>query len=36
MAQYPHRLLNPILVTLAGLLLWGVAVMIFYNIRDRH
>lgn len=36
MAQYPYRLLNPILVTLAGLLLWGVAVMIFYNIRDRH
>lgn len=36
MAQYPHRLLNPILVTLAGLLLWGVAVMVFYNIRDRH
>ncbi len=36
LAQYPHRILNPILVTLAGLLLWGVAVMVFYNIRDRH
>ncbi|WP_245480317.1 RkpR, polysaccharide export protein [Neorhizobium sp. NCHU2750] len=36
MAQYPSRLLNPILVTLGGLLMWGVAVMIFYNIRDRH
>jgi capsular polysaccharide transport system permease protein len=36
MAQYPHRILNPILVLLAGLLAWGVSVMIYYNIRDRH
>ncbi len=36
MAQYPSRILNSILVLLGALLAWGVAVMAYYNIRDRN
>lgn len=36
LAQYPSRLLNSILVLLGALLAWGVAVMGYYNIRDRN
>lgn len=36
MAQYPTRFLNTLLVFLACLFLWGVAVMGYYNIRDRN
>jgi capsular polysaccharide transport system permease protein len=36
LAQYPHRLMNSLLVTLGALMLWAVAVMTFYNIRDRN
>ncbi len=36
LAQYPTRILNSILVFLAALLAWGVAVMAYYNIRDRN
>jgi capsular polysaccharide transport system permease protein len=36
LAQYPSRILNSILVLLAALLAWGVAVMAYYNIRDRN
>jgi capsular polysaccharide transport system permease protein len=35
LAQYPARLLNSILVTLALLFAWGIGVMSYYNIRDR-
>ncbi|ASP88623.1 RkpR, polysaccharide export protein (plasmid) [Sinorhizobium meliloti] len=35
MAQYPSRLLNALLVTLALLFAWGIGVMSYYNIRDR-
>lgn len=35
MAQYPARLLNSFLVLLAGLFVWGVLTMSYYNIRDR-
>jgi capsular polysaccharide transport system permease protein len=36
MAQYPSRLLNSFLVLIGSLLLWGVVVMGYYNIRDRN
>ncbi|WP_416799342.1 RkpR, polysaccharide export protein [Ciceribacter azotifigens] len=36
LAQYPTRILNVVLVFLAGLFAWGVAVMGYYNIRDRN
>ena len=36
MAQYPHRIMNSLLVTLGALMLWAVGVMTFYNIRDRN
>jgi capsular polysaccharide transport system permease protein len=35
LAQYPHRLLNALLVTLGLLFAWGIGVMGYYNIRDR-
>jgi capsular polysaccharide transport system permease protein len=35
-AQYPSRLVNSVLMLLGGLMTWGVAVMAFYNIRDRN
>ena len=35
MAQYPHRLLYALLVFLAGMFAWGMATLIYYNIRDR-
>ncbi|QQF01604.1 RkpR, polysaccharide export protein [Sinorhizobium meliloti] len=35
LAQYPARLLNAFLVTLALLFAWGIGVMSYYNIRDR-
>lgn len=35
-AQYPHRILDSILVLLGSLLIWGVLVMGYYNIRDRN
>lgn len=36
LAQYPSRFLNSLLVFLGTLLAWGVAVMGYYNIRDRN
>ncbi|RYE67373.1 MAG: RkpR, polysaccharide export protein [Rhizobiaceae bacterium] len=36
MAQYPSRVLNSFLVLIGSLLLWGVVVMGYYNIRDRN
>ncbi len=36
LAQYPNRILNVVLVFFAGLFAWGIAVMGFYNIRDRN
>jgi capsular polysaccharide transport system permease protein len=36
LAQYPTRLLNIAIVLLGSLLLWGVGVMGYYNIRDRN
>ncbi len=36
LAQYPHRILDTILVMIGSLLLWGVLVMAYYNIRDRN
>ena len=36
LAQYPGRILNSILVFCGALLAWGVAVMAYYNIRDRN
>ncbi|MBW6420102.1 RkpR, polysaccharide export protein [Rhizobium sp. XQZ8] len=36
LAQYPHRFLNSLLVLLGTLLIWSVAVMGYYNIRDRN
>ncbi|MDX1017156.1 MULTISPECIES: RkpR, polysaccharide export protein [Sinorhizobium] len=35
MAQYPSRMLNSLLLTLALLFAWGIGVMSYYNIRDR-
>lgn len=35
MAQYPNRLLNALLVFLGGLFAWGMATLVYYNIRDR-
>jgi capsular polysaccharide transport system permease protein len=35
-AQYPHRIMDSILVLLGSLLIWGVLVMGYYNIRDRN
>lgn len=35
-AQYPHRIMNALLVLLGSLLIWGVLVMGYYNIRDRN
>jgi capsular polysaccharide transport system permease protein len=35
MAQYPSRILNALLITLALLFAWGIGVMSYYNIRDR-
>jgi capsular polysaccharide transport system permease protein len=35
-AQYPHRIMNSLLVLLGSLLIWGVLVMGYYNIRDRN
>ncbi|MCM2477155.1 RkpR, polysaccharide export protein [Rhizobium sp. CG5] len=35
LAQYPARWLNSFLVLLAGLFVWGVLTMSYYNIRDR-
>ncbi|QKN17639.1 RkpR, polysaccharide export protein (plasmid) [Sinorhizobium meliloti WSM1022] len=35
MAQYPSRLLNAFLVAFGLLFAWGIAVMSYYNIRDR-
>jgi capsular polysaccharide transport system permease protein len=34
-AQYPHRILDSLLVLFGTLLTWGVLVMGYYNIRDR-
>ncbi|KQS81419.1 RkpR, polysaccharide export protein [Rhizobium sp. Leaf384] len=36
LALYPSRLLNTLLVFAIGIMLWGVGVMVFYNIRDRN
>ncbi|KQS65608.1 RkpR, polysaccharide export protein [Rhizobium sp. Leaf371] len=36
LALYPSRLLNTLLVFAIGLMMWGVGVMVFYNIRDRN
>lgn len=36
LAQYPGRFMNSLLVLLGGLFFWGVAVLGFYNIRDRN
>jgi capsular polysaccharide transport system permease protein len=36
LAQYPHRFMNSLLVLLGTLLIWSVAVMGYYNIRDRN
>jgi capsular polysaccharide transport system permease protein len=36
LAQYPSRVWNSILVLLGTLMVWGVAVMGYYNIRDRN
>lgn len=36
LAQYPTRLTNILLVVLGGLFAWGVAVLVYYNIRDRN
>ncbi len=36
LAQYPSRVWNSILVLLGTLMIWGVAVMGYYNIRDRN
>ncbi|WP_425376405.1 RkpR, polysaccharide export protein [Rhizobium sullae] len=36
LAQYPSRILNSVLVFLGALLAWSVAVMGYYNIRDRN
>lgn len=36
LAQYPNRLMNSLLVLLGTLLIWSVAVMGYYNIRDRN
>ncbi|MDX3928634.1 MAG: RkpR, polysaccharide export protein [Shinella sp.] len=36
LAQYPSRLFNSVLVFLACLFAWSVAVMGYYNIRDRN
>ncbi len=35
MAQYPNRLLYAFLVFLAGMFAWGMATLLYYNIRDR-
>jgi capsular polysaccharide transport system permease protein len=35
-AQYPHRIMSSLLVFLGSLLVWGVLVMGYYNIRDRN
>ncbi|WP_143102751.1 RkpR, polysaccharide export protein [Rhizobium sp. NFR07] len=35
-AQYPHRIMDTLLVLLGSLLIWGVLVMGYYNIRDRN
>ncbi|GEO85691.1 MULTISPECIES: RkpR, polysaccharide export protein [Alphaproteobacteria] len=35
MAQYPNRLLYAVLVFLGGMFVWGMATLLYYNIRDR-
>ncbi|MBW8447251.1 MAG: hypothetical protein K0M49_16645 [Arenimonas sp.] len=35
LAQYPQRLLYAFMVFLAGMFGWGMATLIYYNIRDR-
>ncbi|NSY19993.1 RkpR, polysaccharide export protein [Neorhizobium sp. AL 9.2.2] len=36
LAQYPSRFLNTALIFGFGMLIWGVMVMVYYNIRDRN
>lgn len=36
LAQYPSRFLNTLLVFGFGLLVWGVMVMVYYNVKDRN
>jgi capsular polysaccharide transport system permease protein len=36
LAQYPSRIWNSILVLLGTLVVWGIGVMGYYNIRDRN
>lgn len=35
MAQYPQRFLHALMVFLAGMFAWGMATLVYYNIRDR-